>query len=178
MQVHHKAAVTLVRAEQQVYKTTSTDRVLQGFSLAFDASVEELWMAWVSGGALVVGTLEVMKSGPDLPTHIASMGVTCLSTVPTLLSTVPSSQLPTVRLLIVGGEACSRELANRWSEHCLFFNTYGPTEATVVTTVCQCSPNAPREARVTIGSKYHAQEARLLPPHAPARTLSDLALMR
>ena len=66
-----------------------------------------------------------MKSGPDLSTHLTSLGITCVSTVPTLLSTIPALQLPTVRLLIVGGEACSRELANRWSSRAAFFNTYG-----------------------------------------------------
>ena len=53
-------------SEATVYKVRSDDRVLQGFSLAFDASVEEVWMAFYVGATLVVGTTETMKSGPDL----------------------------------------------------------------------------------------------------------------
>lgn len=66
---------------------------------------------------------------------------------------------PTVRLIIVGGEACSRELANRWSTPTTanttqtsrdFFNTYGPTEATVVATIQRCVPRN-REESVSAG---------------------------
>ncbi len=59
--------------------------------------------------------------------------VTVVSTVPTLVALWPAEALDAVRLLIFGGEACPPELAARlvvagrevW-------NTYGPTEATVV----------------------------------------------
>ena len=91
-----------------------------------------------------------MKAGPDLPGLLTTLNITCLSTVPTLLNTIPVNELPTVRLIIVGGEACSRELANRWSANKLFFNTYGPTEATVVATVQLCQPKL-RQERVPIG---------------------------
>jgi amino acid adenylation domain-containing protein len=158
VQIHHRAAVNLVLSEATVYKVQSDDRVLQGFSLAFDASVEEVWMAFYVGATLVVGTTEIMKSGPDLPGKLTTLAITCFSTVPTLLNTIPSQELPTVRLIIVGGEACSRELANRWSTTEVgqltrtrdFFNTYGPTEATVVATIQRCVPKH-REERVSIG---------------------------
>ena len=160
VQIHHRAAVNLVLSEASVYQVRSDDRVLQGFSLAFDASVEEVWMVFYSGATLVVGTTEIMKSGPDLPGKLTNLGITCFSTVPTLLNTIPSQELPTVRLIIVGGEACSRELANRWSTTTKvgqltrtrdFFNTYGPTEATVVATIQRCVVKH-REDRVFIGT--------------------------
>jgi non-ribosomal peptide synthetase component F len=106
-------------------------RVLQGFSTSFDASVEEVWMALGNGATLVVGTKDVMRSGPDFASHMRDLGVTCISTVPTLLSSLEHqhADLPAVRLVITGGEACSKELVARWAApHRRFFNTYGPTE--------------------------------------------------
>ena len=55
VQIEHRNVVHFVRAEQQIFAITPTDRVYQGFSLAFDASVEELWLAWANGAALVAG---------------------------------------------------------------------------------------------------------------------------
>ena len=56
-----------------------------------------------------------------------------MSTVPTLVALWPSAALAEVRLLILGGEACPAELASRLaSDGREVWNTYGPTEATVV----------------------------------------------
>lgn len=88
VQISHANALNLIRAEEVIYCVEPTDRVLQGFSTSFDASVEEIWMAFNSGAALVVGTKEIMRSGPDFPSYIEALGVTCLSTVPTLLASV------------------------------------------------------------------------------------------
>jgi non-ribosomal peptide synthetase component F len=84
-----------------------------------------------AGATLVVGSNDLMHSGPDFPERITKLGITALSTVPSLLS-VLEGDLPTVKLLIVGGEACSRDVVARWAPGRRFFNTYGPTEATVL----------------------------------------------
>ena len=56
-----------------------------------------------------------------------------VSTVPTLVALWPAEALDRVRLLIVGGESCPPELVERLAVPGReFWNTYGPTEATVV----------------------------------------------
>ena len=53
--------------------------------------------------------------------------------MPTLVALWPAARLDRVRLLIMGGEACPPELAARLQrEGREVWNTYGPTEATVV----------------------------------------------
>lgn len=65
--------------------------------------------------------------------------VTVLSTVPTMLSMLEAPEsLPLLRLLIVGGEACSKELIRIWSSDRKMVNSYGPTEATVICTATTC----------------------------------------
>jgi non-ribosomal peptide synthetase-like protein len=59
--------------------------------------------------------------------------ITVVSTVPTLAALWEPETLNDVRLLIFGGEACPPELAQRLvTEGREVWNTYGPTEATVV----------------------------------------------
>jgi non-ribosomal peptide synthetase-like protein len=132
--VEHRSACHLVRAEGKIFGVQSGDRVFQGFSIAFDASVEEIWMAFFAGATLIVGTEEMVYSGAGLSKLLADAKVTVLSCIPTLLSMM-SEDVPSVRLLIVGGEVCPSELARRWCRvGRRMLNTYGPTEGTVVAT--------------------------------------------
>lgn len=142
--VAHRSAAHLVRAEQRLFAVGPRDRVLQGFSLSFDAALEEIWLAFASGAALVVASKDVMLE--SLPRFVCEQRITVLSTVPTLLATI-DAPLPTVRLLILGGEPCPPSLVARWSRGRRMVNTYGPTEATVIATAADLSPHEP----VTIG---------------------------
>lgn len=147
VEVSHRSVCHLVRAEQAIFPMVPSDRVFQGFSVAFDASVEEIWLALAAGAMLVVGTKAMLQSGPALPQALTRLGVTVLSCVPTLLSMM-SEPIPTLRLLIVGGEACPADLVRRWARPGVrMVNTYGPTEATVIATSGDLLPG---EA-VTIG---------------------------
>jgi non-ribosomal peptide synthetase-like protein len=145
--IEHRSACHLVLAEGKIFNVQPEDRVYQGFSLSFDASVEEVWLAFHSGATLVAATPEMAQAGPDLPQMLTEAGVTVLSCVPTLLSMM-EEEMPAVRLLIVGGEACPDRLVERWARPGRrMVNTYGPTEATVIATYTDLLPGKP----VTIG---------------------------
>ncbi len=147
VEIEHRSVCNFVKSASQVYGVTSADRVYQGFSIAFDASVEEVWITFAAGATLVIGTAEMVRSGPALPQLLSEAGVTVLSCVPTLLSMM-DEDIPTLRLLILGGEQCPLELVSRWSKPGRrIINTYGPTEASVVTTWAECIPGQP----ITIG---------------------------
>ena len=147
VQLEHRSVIHLVQTEAARFQIRPEDRVYQGFSIAFDASVEELWLAWCAGATLVAATPDMVHAGPDLPRLMTEQNVTILSCVPTLLSMM-EGDLSTVRLLIVGGEACSPDLVARWCQPGRrMFNTYGPTEATVIATWTECHPDSP----ITIG---------------------------
>ena len=143
VQIAHRSACHLVRAEGEVFEVRADDRVYQGFSIAFDASVEEVWLAFFAGATLVVGTREFIQAGPGVARLLTESGVTVFSTVPTLLSLI-EEDLPTVRLLILGGEQCPQDLVTRWCRPGRrMVNTYGPTEATVIATYAECVPGRP-----------------------------------
>ena len=145
--IEHRNVTHLVRAESQLYGIRPEDRIFQLASPAFDASVEEIWMAFFHGATLVAGTPEVILSGSDFPLHLERLGVTVLSCVPTFLSML-ERDISTVRLLIFGGETCPPGLADRWQRSGrIVINTYGPTETTVIATASVLSP----QKAVTIG---------------------------
>jgi non-ribosomal peptide synthetase-like protein len=156
--IEHRSAANFVRAIQQVYCIEQADRVYQGFSFAFDASIEEIWGAWSVGATLVPGPEEILRSPTDSAIFLDEKRVTVFSTVPTFLAMI-ESELPTVRLLVVGGEPCPAALVQRWARNGRrMLNTYGPTETTVVATYSECTLDAP----VTIGRAMPGYSAYVL----------------
>jgi non-ribosomal peptide synthetase-like protein len=80
----------------------------------------------------------------DLGPWLVSRDITVVSTVPTLAALWPAEALEAVRLLIFGGEACPPELAERLAvEGREVWNTYGPTEATVVACAARLEGTGP-----------------------------------
>jgi non-ribosomal peptide synthetase-like protein len=146
----HRNACHLVAAERRIFDVRCEDRVFQGASLSFDLSVEEIWLAFAAGATLIGATRETGHSGMDLAALLAESGVTVLSCVPTLLSMLDPAHenLPSLRLLILGGETCPDRLVTRWARPGRrIVNTYGPTETTVIATYADLTPGTP----VTIG---------------------------
>ena len=141
-----------------IYDVRSTDRVYQGMTIAFDFSIEEIWPTFAVGATLIVGPNDSRHLGLELGDFLNDTGVTVFYCVPTLLATI-SRDLPKVRSLIVGGEACPADLVKRWNRPGRrILNTYGPTEATVTATCGELVPDRP----VTIGRPLPTYEVVLL----------------
>ena len=150
--VSHRSAAAFVDAEARLFLQDEPlgpgDRVMAGLSVAFDASCEEMWLAWRYGACLVPAPRSLVRSGMELGPWLVANDVTVVSTVPTLVALWPAEALAAVRLLILGGEACPPELAARLVvDGREVWNTYGPTEATVVA----CGARLTGEPPVRIG---------------------------
>ncbi|MEU4558344.1 Pls/PosA family non-ribosomal peptide synthetase [Actinoplanes sp. NPDC023936] len=166
--VSHGSAAAFVDAEAQLFLTDEgteplgpQDRVLAGLSVAFDASCEEMWLAWRHGACLVPAARSLVRSGVDLGPWLAEQRITVVSTVPTLAALWPVEALEDVRLLIFGGEACPPELGERLAvEGREVWNTYGPTEATVVA----CAARLTGEGPVRIGLPLAGWELAVVGP--------------
>lgn len=136
-----------LRSANEVYGIAASDVVFQGASVAFDLSMEEIWVPYLVGARLFVATPETMGEADKLPDVMEQAGVTVLDTVPTLLSMLPRD-IASLRVIILGGEACPPAIAARWCKPGRrIFNSYGPTEATVVATIADVRAGEP----VTIG---------------------------
>ena len=135
--VTHRNAAAFVDAESRMFLQEEPigvgDRVMAGLSVAFDASCEEMWLAWRYGACLVPAPRALVRSGVDVGPWLIANRISIVSTVPTLVSLWPEASLAKVRLIITGGEAIPGELAARLQAPGReVWNTYGPTEATVV----------------------------------------------
>lgn len=146
--IEHAAIVNFVRVAGEHYGYRPGDRVYQGMTIAFDFSVEELWVPWAAGATVVPKPPGSTLLGEELQSFILDRGITAIACVPTLLATLDETALESLRLILVSGEACPQDLVRRWHRpDRRFLNVYGPTEATVTCTWGEVSPDHP----VTLG---------------------------
>ncbi len=157
---------------------TSSDNVLQFASLSFDAAVEEIYPCLLSGARLVLRTDAMLDAVETFLDDLAAQGVN-VSILPTaywhtVVAELEADSLtfpPTLRLIDFGGEAASPERLKTWHARApagiRLLNTYGPTEATVVATVCDLAgENAVAcAALVPIGKPIANVQAYVLDAH-------------
>src|SRR3954452_9994720 len=145
--ISHRNICHFLRSANEIYGFAASDIVFQGASVAFDLSMEEIWIPYMVGATLFVSSPAMIGDVERLPDLLIEAGVTVLDTVPTLLALL-TKDIPSLRLILLGGEALPPPLVARWAKDGRrLFNTYGPTEATVVATVAEMRPSIP----VTIG---------------------------
>ncbi|MEA2515874.1 MAG: hypothetical protein QOJ59_5363, partial [Thermomicrobiales bacterium] len=160
--IEHPSICNFVRVAAELYGFAPGDRVYQGMTIAFDFSVEEIWVPLVAGATLVPGRSGVVLVADELADFLERRKVTCICCCPTLLATI-ERDLPQIRILLVGGEACPRNLVVRWHRPGrTILNSYGPTEATVTATLTELTPTKP----VTIGRPLPTYSIVILDPEA------------
>ena len=150
--IEQGALARFARHACAAYDLRPGDRVLQFHSASFDASVEEIFPCLISGATLVLRSAAMTASPAAFWQELRDRGVTVVS-LPTSFwrRLAPGSEAagmgggdgsaetaPALRLLIIGGDRATPEALRAWDEWLApgvrLINTYGPTEATVVTT--------------------------------------------
>jgi amino acid adenylation domain-containing protein len=140
--VEHAALSNFNYAAVKTYSIYKEDSVLQFASINFDAAVEEIYPILTQGGRLILRDKGMLDTDQHFLQTCQQKAVTILD-LPTAywqqLIANPDNQKywpPSVRLVIIGGEAASIQHVNHWQQtlgqNVQLFNTYGPTEATVV----------------------------------------------
>lgn len=148
--VSHASIVNFLRVATPIYGVTSVDRVYQGMSISFDFHLEEMWPAWVAGATLIAGPTDSRRFGQGLVDFLTEHDVTVFCSVPTMLTTL-ESDLPSVRCLLMSGEAMPSDLVRRFSRPGRrILNCYGPTETTVSASCTELLPHRP----VTLGVPF------------------------
>jgi non-ribosomal peptide synthetase-like protein len=158
--IAHSSICNFVRVASELYGYAPGDRVYQGMTIAFDFSVEEIWVPLMAGATLVPARPGNTLIGDELADFLREREVTVLACCPTLLATI-EQDLPKLRTLLVGGEACPQNLVQRWYRSGRrILNSYGPTEATVTATLTELKPDKP----VTIGIPLSTYSIVILDP--------------
>lgn len=161
--IRHQSICNFVRVAAHSYGYKPGDRVYQGMTIAFDFSTEEIWVPFAAGATIVPAAGQMTLVGEELADFLRLHEINCMACSPTLLSSI-ESDVPSLRLILVGGEACPQNLVARWAnDKRKILNTYGPTEATVTATMGVLTPDRP----VTIGKPLPTYSVVILNPEKP-----------
>ncbi|MER5747925.1 amino acid adenylation domain-containing protein [Streptomyces sp. NPDC002225] len=143
--IEHRALLNLTRAVRHSFPVNADDRVLQFVSFGFDVAVSDLFFPWVAGAELHVPS-EDERIGEALLERLRDSRITYVFLPPSAAMLLPdlTGQLPELRTVAVGGEACPAELVERLAAPGRrIVNAYGPSETTVYATTGDLSPGKP-----------------------------------
>jgi non-ribosomal peptide synthetase-like protein len=167
--IRHQSFCNFLRVAATAYGYQASDRVYHGMTIAFDFSAEEYWVPFVAGATVIPAPGPLTLVGEELADFLRDNAINCMACSPTLLSSI-ESDVPKLRLLMVGGEACPLNLVARWTKPGrLLLNTYGPTEATVTATMGVLTPEKP----VTIGAPLPTYSIVIIDPNEPKLSEAD-----
>ncbi|UKE71448.1 non-ribosomal peptide synthetase [Xanthomonas graminis] len=164
--VSHHGLATRLHALIDTYGLGPQDRVLQFATLAFDASVEEIFGALCSGATLVLRD-DTWLDTDRFWQHCAQAGITVVDLPTRFWAQLCAQSLQIsacVRQVIVGGEALTPAMRQTWvhGTRTPLLDTYGPTEAVVVATVQAVAADTP----TGIGRPLAGTQAHVLDRHA------------
>ncbi|MEU6672517.1 amino acid adenylation domain-containing protein, partial [Streptomyces sp. NPDC046727] len=149
--IPHDAIVNRLAWMQARHPQRAGDRILQKTPTGFDVSVWEFFWAPQVGATIVVAKPGGHRDPAYLVDVIRTQRVTTLQFVPSMLAVFlaepTAGTCTTLHTVILGGEALSLELADKF-RHTLdagLFNLYGPTEASIDVTrwAVRDEPGAP-----------------------------------
>jgi len=142
--IAHRNLVHSTNVRISCYQEPVTSFLLLS-SFAFDSSVAGIFWTLCCGGTLHLPEEGVQREVPKLVELISQNRISHLLSLPSLyaliLQQAQPEKLNSLRVVIVAGEACPPELVQQHSQlqsQTLLFNEYGPTEATVWSSVYHC----------------------------------------
>jgi tyrocidine synthetase III len=133
--IEHRSIVNTICAQKDIFGVAEGDGHLQFSSLSFDASVSEIFVCLASGGCLFVADQLVRKDPINLQAFLRENRIDIATIPPALLRLLDNDSLRSLNRLVTAGEAAIPEKAEAFAARGIYFNAYGPTEASICSTV-------------------------------------------
>ncbi|PHH92583.1 hypothetical protein CDD83_6745 [Cordyceps sp. RAO-2017] len=178
--MEHANLSTSIRDYSHEVHLKSSTRALHFASYAFDASIYEIFGVLVNGGCLCVPS-EFDRMN-DIAAFIKKRDVNWAIFTPSFLTLLSPDAIPSVRTILLGGEAITQENVDKWASRVNLVTGYGPAE----TTICAVGPLPPSGwkqgtlGRVTGGVGWIAMPSdpyRLAPIGAPGELIIEGAVV-
>ena len=132
----HRAAVSSMTALQNAIPRAAdgeTVRCIQFSQQTFDVFIQDLFYTWGLGGTVISAPRElIVASFPRIATF---SGATHAHLTPAFAGSISRRSCPTLEVVTMIGEQLPQHVADDWSVDIAAFNTYGPAEAAVVSTL-------------------------------------------
>jgi len=138
VQIAHLSVVNFLESMRREPGLMGDDCLLSVTTLSFDIAALELFLPLVTGARLVLIPRSLITDGRVLSQLLSESKATVMQATPATWRLLLDSGWDGQKELriLCGGEAISRDLANRLLEKCsVLWNLYGPTETTIWSTL-------------------------------------------
>lgn len=132
--IEHRSAVNMLVGHRTLCAFEENDVWSQFAASGFDMAIYEQLQPLLLGATSVVCPEECRLDGRLFVDFVNGHGVTVMVTSPAFLRSLGRPELPTVRHLLIGGEAADLGDVRHYAPRRLVLNGYGPTETTICAT--------------------------------------------
>ncbi|MGF6848996.1 amino acid adenylation domain-containing protein/non-ribosomal peptide synthase protein (TIGR01720 family) [Chitinophaga sp. W3I9] len=133
--IEHHAIVNTILSQQVAFDIQDNERGLQFASPSFDASVSEIFIIILTGGALYIIDEDSKRNPALLEAYITDNAINIATIPPAYLKLLNLPGIAGLRKLITAGEAAIKGDALAFLEYGTYFNAYGPAESSICATV-------------------------------------------
>lgn len=164
--VEHSGIVNFLKAQIPVFQLTSKSRSLFYLSTSFDAAISDIGTSLLSGAAIYIESADKLLIEKEFWKLLAGRQITHIDLPPSLLRVLDINNIPKcLETIIIGGEICPPATVRQWTKKLRVVNVYGPTEATVCSSLICCNSTwqHPFIGEAIANTKYHLLDENLSP---------------
>lgn len=121
--MEHGSFVSSANEHSKALHINSESRVLQFAAYTYDVSMGEILTTLMQGGCVCVPSEEQRMS--NLAAAINSLKANWIFLTPTVAGFLNPREVPGLEVLVLGGEHCTNQNIETWSEHVNLINSYG-----------------------------------------------------
>ncbi len=137
--VPHAGLMDVFRDQIALFDLHPNSKSFWVHGIAFDASISDIGTVLVAGATLCIDKCFTIKSSKHFLEQVTELHITHIDIPPSLLCVLDSSNAPEcLETLIIGGEVTPIPIIREWAKKLRLINVYGPTEATICTSMIRC----------------------------------------
>ncbi|MGG1654367.1 AMP-binding protein, partial [Paenibacillus sp. NRS-1780] len=148
-------------------------------SYSFDAACWEVSQALFCGATLYVPTTDTILDYGRFEQYMMEHQITAVLLPPTYAVYLEPKRMSNLRILLTGGSATSTDLVNKWKNQVAYYNAYGPTENSIVTSIWPVSDNTSAGETISIGRPMPNHRVYIVDAHghlAPVGVAGELCV--
>ncbi|UII33625.1 amino acid adenylation domain-containing protein [Fulvivirga ulvae] len=129
--IEHRSIINTVCSQIADGVIKETDQSLQFANQSFDVSMWDIFNTLLSGATLHIVSDAEKKDVASFTNFLQEHKITIASLPPAYVKMLDLSEIQSLKTLITGGEEAPYEQAVEFSKRGRYYNSYGPTEASV-----------------------------------------------
>ncbi|KAI4193809.1 MAG: hypothetical protein LQ350_008135 [Teloschistes chrysophthalmus] len=131
--LEHGALSTSLTHLAKAFGLSRGMRHLQFSSFVYDVSIADIFIPLMTGARICIPSEESCRN--HLSTTIREMAIESATLTPSVVELLDLDECASLKTIITGGEMPKSSMIRTWSPRVQLLNAYGPTEASITTTV-------------------------------------------